>query len=59
LSKKKKVFSVEYVGPDPSTEVIGLGVFERDQVIKFEDPDQIDAAEILVKTNVNFKEVEK
>lgn len=51
-----KKYKVVYVGNTPEAEVIGLGVFKKDQEVSFEDQDQIQKAKDLVKTNVNFKE---
>lgn len=52
-------YKLVYVGTTPEAEVIGLGVFKRDQVVTFEDAEQIEKAKQLVETNINFKEAEK
>jgi hypothetical protein len=59
MSKKKLSFSLKYVGSSPEADVPGLGVFPNGETITFEDPDKVDHAKELVKTNVNFEEVDE
>lgn len=58
MAKKKSEIIIKYIGPGDQTQVIGLGVFKKDQSVTFKG-DQIQAAEKLLATNINFKEAEK